>query len=417
MTTTGDTATAEPTKDATVNSAGDAPAAEAAASPKKEPAPPKPSVHKQDFEKDVVYLYQFPRAPTIPSLSAYCLKVETFLRVTGIKYENIDAKLFKFRSKKGQLLFIELNGEEIADSDIILKELSKKFEKNLDDGLTTEQKVQSHAFESMLNNHTGWVVRLWRYSHPDDFLAASQLDVKKALNSKLPKGVLEFMFKWGIKRNVSDAIGHGIGHHSLEEAVEFGKSDLLTLSQFLGSKDYFFGKQIHQLDVVAFAHLSQFIYVPFEGFKEWIEKETPNLISFVDRVKNKYWSDWDEITKSLELNTHLPKKELTPEQIEEQKKAEEKKAEEARKKEEKKKEKEEKKKQKEEEKRKAKEEKERKKKEAEEAKAKAAAEKAEKEKAEKEKKEAEAKAAAEAAGAAAAEGAKTEEATKEEKKE
>jgi len=60
---------------------------EAPVSPKKEPTPPKPSVHKQDFEKDVVYLYQFPRSPTIPSLSAYCLKVETFLRMAGIKYE------------------------------------------------------------------------------------------------------------------------------------------------------------------------------------------------------------------------------------------------------------------------------------------------------------------------------------------
>lgn len=48
---------------------------------------PKPNVHKTDFVTDVVYLYQFPRSPTIPSLSGYCLKVETFLRVTGIKYE------------------------------------------------------------------------------------------------------------------------------------------------------------------------------------------------------------------------------------------------------------------------------------------------------------------------------------------
>ncbi|CAH2103846.1 unnamed protein product [Euphydryas editha] len=54
---------------------------------KAEPAPPKPTVHKVNFEKDVVYMYQFPRTPLLPSTSPYCLKVETWLRLAGIKYE------------------------------------------------------------------------------------------------------------------------------------------------------------------------------------------------------------------------------------------------------------------------------------------------------------------------------------------
>lgn len=36
-----------------------------------------------------------------------------------------------------------------------MRELGKHFDKDLDFGLTTEQKSVSHAFESMLNNHTG----------------------------------------------------------------------------------------------------------------------------------------------------------------------------------------------------------------------------------------------------------------------
>lgn len=52
------------------------------------PAPAKAvTVHKTNFEKDIVYLYQFPRTPLLPSLSPYCLKVETWLRMNGIKYE------------------------------------------------------------------------------------------------------------------------------------------------------------------------------------------------------------------------------------------------------------------------------------------------------------------------------------------
>ena len=84
MTTTTETNPAEATKEVVGDTTEKK---ESVASPKKEAAPPKPSVHKQDFEKDVVYLYQFPRTPTIASVSAFCLKVETYLRVAGIKYE------------------------------------------------------------------------------------------------------------------------------------------------------------------------------------------------------------------------------------------------------------------------------------------------------------------------------------------
>lgn len=53
----------------------------------KEAAPKKLNVFKQNFEKDVVYLYQFARTTSLPSLSPYVLKVETWLRLTGLKYE------------------------------------------------------------------------------------------------------------------------------------------------------------------------------------------------------------------------------------------------------------------------------------------------------------------------------------------
>lgn len=53
----------------------------------KEPAPKKPTVHRVNYEKDVIYLFQFSRTPLLPSVSPYCLKVETWLRLVGLKYE------------------------------------------------------------------------------------------------------------------------------------------------------------------------------------------------------------------------------------------------------------------------------------------------------------------------------------------
>ena len=175
---------------------------EAGKSPTKKAAA---TVRKADWEKDKIYLYQFTRCPTIASASPFCLKVETFLRMTNLTYENIDHKM-KYKSKKGQLPFIELNGKEIADSDLIIKELSEKFEKNLDEGLTAEQKVTSHAFESMLNNHTSWVVRWWRYNNPSQFLEIAKLDVKQAVKSVLPRSLLSILVSIGFKSVSVDSV-------------------------------------------------------------------------------------------------------------------------------------------------------------------------------------------------------------------
>jgi Glutathione S-transferase N-terminal domain len=49
-----------------------------------------------------------------------------------------------------------MNGEEIPDSAIIIKELAAKFDKDLDKGLTAEQKTLSHAMISMIENHLVW---------------------------------------------------------------------------------------------------------------------------------------------------------------------------------------------------------------------------------------------------------------------
>lgn len=369
-----------------------------------------PTVHKTDYEEDVVYLYQFSRCPTIASASPFCLKVETYLRMAELKYENVDHKL-KYKSKAGLLPFVELNGKEINDSELIIKELSEKFGKNLDDGLSAEQKITSHAFVSMLDNHTSWVQRWWRYNNARKFLEIAQIDVKQAVNSVLPKPLIQFLFILGFRNHAKQAVGHGLGRHTAEQILNFGREDLKSLSQFLGDKKFFFGNEPHLLDCVAFAHISQFYYVPFEKFDEWLKTETPNLVAHLERMKEKYWPDWDRICKTLELNTHLYEEGQEPPMSDAEKKAlEEKKA-----KEEAKKQKEELKKQKAEQKKKEKEEREKKK--AEEAEKK----RLEKEEAEKKKAEEAAKKAEEAKAKeteeAAAKPAETTDKPAEEKKE
>lgn len=287
-------------------------ATDPAAAPAKKEKEVKPTVHKANFEKDVVYLYQFTRTPLLPSMSPYCLKVETWLRLTGLKYENIDHKL-KLRSKKGQLPFVEVNGEEVADSAIIIKELAQRYEKELDSALTQEQRNIAHAMISMLENHLIWVLLFWRSKNPEQMIKGYKVNLQHALGSRLPNAVLNFFFKFQFGRKGSKKVkAQGLGVHKPEEIEEFGKQDLKVLSELLADKPFFFGDEPTTLDCVAFSVLAQIHYISDEvkyALKEFMQENCPNLVGHVSRIKERCFPDWDEICTKLDLNAHLPKPE------------------------------------------------------------------------------------------------------------
>jgi len=271
-------------------------------------SPSRPTARKPDYEKDVVYLYQFSRSPLAPSVSPYCLKVEMWLRIAGIKYENIDHKL-KYKSKKGQLPFVELNGEEVADSDVIIRRLSDHFDQDLDQVLTGEQRSISHAFSVMLDQFTTWAVKWWRFSNPGDFMRGTKLNVRAMVNSCLPAPVLNFVAKLRFRSKLSSVKTQGLGLHSPQEIEEFAEWDLKALSEFLADKPYFFGDQPSVLDCIAFAHLVQILCLEDVEYplKTFVQESCSNLVTFVERLKQQYWPDWTELTNTLDLNTHLPK--------------------------------------------------------------------------------------------------------------
>jgi glutathione S-transferase len=235
--------------------------------------------------------------------------VESFLRLNALKYENVDHKL-KYRSSKGQLPFVELNGEEIADSQVIINKLSQHFGVDLDGNLTKDEKNVSHALISMIENHLCWVYVYWRSKNPDAMIKGCKLSLQHALGSRIPNVLLNVLFKLTYSRKGAKKVkAHGMGMHSAEEVLEFGKQDLQVLEDTIGSKDYFFGDKPSTLDLVAFAHLSQIAYVDASveyDLREWMAQNCPNLMGFLGRMKERCFPDWDDICSSLKMNTHLP---------------------------------------------------------------------------------------------------------------
>merc|ERR1712244_70618 len=262
--------------------------------------PKKPTTHVKDFEEDMVYLFQFTRSPQIPSISPFCLKLESWLKLHGIKYQNIDHKC-KFRSRKGMLPFVEINGDEIADSNMIIETLAKKFDKEMPAQLSQDQKNVQHAMIAMVENHLHWTIVHWRSKDVDNTLKGYQLNLQTAIGSKAPASLLNFYFKYTFcRKGLKKVKAHGLGVHTAEEIEQFGKKDLQALSEMLGDKEFFFGDEPAMLDLVVYSHVAQLVMIEKDypcSLRDYLEADCKNLVGLVNRMKDRCWGDhWANAT-------------------------------------------------------------------------------------------------------------------------
>jgi len=54
--------------------------------------------------------------------------------------------------------------------------------------------------------------------------------------------------------------------------------------------------------------LAQFLYTPqpVDTILKYIESDTPDLKTFIERIKNEYWPEWDEVSQNLLMNAKTP---------------------------------------------------------------------------------------------------------------
>eukprot|EP00804_Cyclotella_cryptica_P030234 CCRYP_017097-RA/>CCRYP_017097-RA protein AED:0.41 eAED:0.41 QI:0/-1/0/1/-1/1/1/0/315 len=252
---------------------------------------------------DKVYLFTFPRAHHVHNISPFSLKLETFLRIHNIPYEVIST--FQF-SPKGQIPYIRLNSKEdgtlIADSNFIIKFLSKKLgiDKTEEHFLSSEEMAVAHAFTRMIEEHTTQIGFYYRYAlNMEKFCSAvipldwfnhnNSLTLKAWLFLKFWKRIQPIGFKKKM-RYVS------FGRHTDDEKWTISCQDIQSISDFLGDKKYIFGDRVTTLDCTLFGHFAQFLYIPIDfPQKKYMLENCINVVRYVERLKEEYWSDWDKI--------------------------------------------------------------------------------------------------------------------------
>lgn len=234
-------------------------------------------------------LHQFPRTSVAPSLSPFALKLETYLRLAKTVYQNDFNKPF---SGKGKCPWISYNNQDVADSSMCIDFLKNVTNVDLNAHLSETDKAIARAFQKMVEEELTWVLSLWRWTYDKEETVLKQMGAGKIKGFMMLK-----MFRSRIK---GYAHGHGIGRHSQTEVMKIGEDDIKALGDFLGSKKYFMGENVSEVDCTVFAILAEILYTsPTCPLTTFIKEKYTNLAEYCDRFKGEVWSDWEEICQAV----------------------------------------------------------------------------------------------------------------------
>lgn len=232
---------------------------------------------------NMIKLHQFPPCWNLPNASPFCMKLETFLKMTNLPYQVVNV-MDPRKAPKGKLPFIEENGKKIADSGIIIDYLKLKYGDLIDVNLSPLQKAQSVALQRLFEDHLYWIIVYSRWSITENWEIT-----KRDFFKKLPKFLKLFLPNIIRKKTLSDLYAQGLGRHTPEEVFKMGIDDLESVAIMLGNNDFFMGNEPSSIDACAFGFLANIVWSPIVSPLQDYIKAKQNLVDYCDRMQKRFY--------------------------------------------------------------------------------------------------------------------------------
>jgi glutathione S-transferase len=233
----------------------------------------------------VIILYGFGPGFGLPEISPFVTKTEVQLKMAGLPYRKERAR--PTASPKGQLPFVEDEGEAIADSTFIRAHLEGKYGFDFDAPLSLQDRARAWAFERLIEHHLYWAMVGARWVDPENFAKGPAHFFDAA-----PEHLRERLREDAQFRVAENYLLSGLGRHAPDEDIDLAVRSLFALSVQLGDKPYVMGNSPCGTDATAFGALAG-ILTPF--FSSQLRERTErfeNLTAYVDRMMQQYYPDF-----------------------------------------------------------------------------------------------------------------------------
>jgi len=232
----------------------------------------------------MIVLYGFGAGFGLPEISPFVTKTEVQLKMAGLSYRK--QKAMPPASPKGQLPYIEDDGQRIADSTFIRAHLEGKYGFDFDAGLDLEQRAQAWAFERMIEHHIYFALGGARWVDPVNFAKGPSHFFDGA-----PEHLRDKLREDAQFRVAENYLLSGLGRHAPDDDVDLAVRSLLALSVQLGDKPYLMGQRPCGSDATAFAMLAGILTPFFDSPLRRRAEQFENLNAYVDRQMTQYFPE------------------------------------------------------------------------------------------------------------------------------
>jgi glutathione S-transferase len=229
-------------------------------------------------------LFQFPRVFSIPNLSPFCCKLETWLRIVRIPYAVVDTPDPR-KGPRGQLPFIEDAGVRIADSSHIVDHLVKTHGVDPDAGLDPSQRAIGLLVQRTLENHYAFILA---YTH---LVREEGLQHTRSRFDAVP-GLVRPLVAAMVCRSITKVLRQqGTMRHSHEEIFESALRDWRAVLTVMSKGPFFFGDEPTGIDAIVFGALATTVLTPIESPIRDFLRSQPACVAYTERMRSRFFPE------------------------------------------------------------------------------------------------------------------------------
>ncbi len=230
-----------------------------------------------------IKVFVFPAAWGLPTSGPFALKLEAWLRMAGIPYERV----YEFdprKGPKGKNPWIEIGGQAMGDSELIIRELSRRSGRNCDAHLSARDAAASLAVKRLIEDHLHQIFEWELLIHESGWREM------QSLLQELPPVVRTLVGRM-MRRNLGKQLyARGIARHAAEDIAEFGRQDIDALVGCLGDGPYLFGlPKPSSTDASFYGMVAPMVFSPIDAPVMSYARAQPALVAYCERIKREYF--------------------------------------------------------------------------------------------------------------------------------